>query len=120
MKKLKTITAAIATASMLAGCNGTLGVTSKRIPKGYEEKCGECREEIQNDYKYCKHCGTKVGEGTFKPYENINADVYGAPRDYELECEDCNYTEKEKTMGNIPDYCPYCGAEAEVKVSYDK
>lgn len=129
MKKVKIITSTLLAASMLASCSpaqeadtsskskADTGYEEKiKIPKGYEGKCGECREEIEDDYKFCAHCGTKVGEGSFEPYENYNECVYGAPQDYTLKCTKCGYTIEDSTMDGIPSYCPYCGIEAEVTI----
>lgn len=129
MKKVKIITSTLLAASMLAACSpeqetdtssklskADTGYEEKRVlSQDYEGKCGECREIIADDYKYCTYCGTKAGEGSFEPYENLNACVYGAPRDYKLVCPECGYTDEGSAMtGDIPGYCPYCGTEAEV------
>lgn len=120
MKKVKIITSTLLAVSMLASCtpgqdSGKGNAGNSDLSTDYEGKCGECREIIADDYKYCTYCGTKAGEGSFEPYENLNACVYGAPRDYKLVCPECGYTDEGSAMtGDIPGYCPYCGTEAEV------
>lgn len=126
MKKFKTIAATVMAATMLTSCSGD-GV--ERIPEKPEDKidndvemsfngeCGECFEKIEEDYVFCPYCGIKQSEIKFRPEDNDNPAVYGAPYDYTLHCSDCDFTMSGESEMNIPDYCPYCGQEADVEMT---
>ena len=34
----------------------------------YSGRCGNCHERLGKNDKYCRYCGTKRGEGKFRPY----------------------------------------------------
>ena len=57
----------------------------------YRGRCGNCHELFDNDEeKYCKYCGTKRGEGEFKPYDNQIYCIYGPmPEKRTRECVKC-------------------------------
>ncbi len=115
MKKMVLLASSVLTASMIASCGAEDDSKDSNLSTDYESKCGECRKEIEDHFNYCIYCGTKVGEGSFEPYENINECVYGAPCDYIIDCDECeNEHIIKNSMDGYPDYCPDCGSEADV------
>lgn len=85
----------------------------------YEGKCGNCQKHLKDADNYCRYCGTKHGEGSFEPYkpeDNQNECVYGAPITFLIECDKCDtgFEQGGMTGDPIPRYCPQCGTEADV------
>ena len=64
---------------------------------------------LGND-EYCRYCGTKRGEGEFKPYENFVPCVYGSPITYIHKCEKCGTEFQSNGMGGRAWYCYKCGS----------
>ena len=54
--------------------------------------CKNCHSLIFDDEKTCRYCGAKIeagpekesGEKPFQPQDNMNATVYGPPKDFDL------------------------------------
>lgn len=81
----------------------------------YEGRCGNCCRRLDEGDAYCRHCGTKRGEGKFEPYSNIMQCVYGPkPQKREYECSKCGYT-WERVVMTVDYHCPKCGGEARQK-----
>lgn len=75
----------------------------------YDGRCGNCHEELGENDKYCTECGTKRGEGEFKPYFNAWGDVlYGCPSLLKWKCSGCG---EEWTAIRFvgKSFCPKCG-----------
>lgn len=85
---------------------------------GYEElctdyngKCGNCHKRLGDD-EYCRYCGTRRGEGEFKPYKNVSYCIYGpAPRFRIHTCNQCGYNWHTHAMVDNEKFCPKCGNE---------
>ncbi|WP_407443828.1 hypothetical protein [Fibrobacter sp.] len=81
----------------------------KRIPKGYRDICGNCQAELLKGALYCDLCGTKRGEGEFKPIENLIAPLYGPPSEIKQHCSSCDYSWQRIGVGiEKSSYCPKC------------
>lgn len=81
----------------------------KRIPKGYRDICGNCQAELLKGALYCDLCGTKRGEGEFKPIENLIAPLYGPPSEIIQRCSSCDYSWQRIGVGiEKSSYCPKC------------
>ena len=73
----------------------------------YEGRCGNCHSMLSAKDKYCRYCGTPVGEGKFQPYKNETYCVYGPPVKELWHCPDCGYAWRSTVMGgDNPKYCP--------------
>lgn len=82
----------------------------------YDGRCGNCHRELPEDDKYCRYCGTKRGEGEFKPYYNVSYPLYGpSPILREHKCKECEYIWKTKRMDADQKFCPKCGKECDIK-----
>jgi rubredoxin len=80
----------------------------------YTGRCGNCHEHLGKD-KYCRICGTKRGEGAFKPYVDAYYPVYGPkPTETTHKCDVCGYTWSTYLMIDKERYCPECGGRATV------
>lgn len=80
----------------------------------YEGLCGNCHEPLGKEDKYCRTCGTKRGEGAFKPYVNKTYCVYGPMIANKYACPKCGKTWSECNPGGRGDtYCPQCGTKIE-------
>jgi hypothetical protein len=80
----------------------------------YTDRCGNCHTYLGKD-KYCRICGTKRGEGAFKPYLDAYSTVYGPrPMTRTHKCEICGYTWKTNLMIDHEDHCPECGGNSPV------
>ena len=82
----------------------------------YENICGNCRAGLGEKDKYCRVCGTKRGDGAFKPYKVEMNLVYGPPSFFESSpeevvhiCTACNKTWKKNRIKPQDKYCPVCG-----------
>lgn len=75
-----------------------------------EAWCGNCNAALDEFDKYCRHCGTKRGEGAFLPRQNGMEILYGPPMKYKFRCSNCNHVWMESTIGpSDSKYCPKCG-----------
>lgn len=85
----------------------------ERWSTDYEGRCGNCHSRLQENDKYCRHCGTRRGEGAFEPYQNLMQCIYG-PRPVERKhrCTQCPHTWVSCLMVDDEDYCPECGSPA--------
>ena len=80
----------------------------------YKGRCGNCHSHLQKGDKYCRNCGTKVGEGKFEPYINPTYCVYGPMVANKYTCPKCINTWSECNPGGRGDtYCPQCGTKIE-------
>ena len=80
----------------------------------YTNLCGNCHSVLEKKAKYCKNCGTKVGEGKFEPYVNESYCVYGPMVANKYTCPKCEYEWSECNPGGRGDtYCPQCGTKVE-------
>ena len=77
----------------------------------YEGLCGNCHQPLGLHDKYCKFCGTKRGEGDFRPFANPSYCVYGPLIAYKFICNKCgNIWTGEQLGGSGYQHCPECGA----------
>jgi len=90
-------------------------IESKKLCTDYEGKCGNCHKNLGNNDQYCRYCGTKRGEGEFKPYENVSYCIYGpAPRLRLHSCKSCGYEWNTHSMVASERYCPKCGTICQI------
>ena len=75
----------------------------------YENRCGNCNTLLSEADKYCTICGTKRGEGDFKPYNNKTDYLYGCPAIMKWKCNSCGYVWVNWSYDKKR-YCPECGA----------
>lgn len=72
--------------------------------------CGNCHAQLKENDKFCVVCGTRRGEGKFKPEDNEMYCVYGPPIKQIYRCRNCGYQWEISTLGGIrADFCPQCG-----------
>ena len=92
----------------------------KRLCADREGRCGECHKPLNGD-AYCRYCGTKAGEGSFEPYEDVICCVYGPPPvEREHVCKACGYEWTSFAMIDAEKYCPRCGGEVSSKEITDR
>ena len=85
-----------------------------RIPG--KNQCGNCHAYLPDGAKYCTICGTKAGEGAYKPYQGMMQCIYGPmPQKRTHVCENCGYSWTTCLMIDDHKYCPQCGGPAPVK-----
>ena len=78
-----------------------------------EGLCFNCHARVGTDSNYCSVCGTKVGEGEFKPFQNIMQCIYGPmPVKRVHTCKNCGYEWTTHEMIDKGRYCPKCGGPA--------
>lgn len=89
--------------------------SGKKWSTDYEGRCGNCHRRIQDNDKYCRYCGTRRGEGKYKPYQTIIQCIYG-PRPVKRvrKCTKCQMTWETQLMVDNEDYCPECGAPSKI------
>lgn len=76
----------------------------------YEGKCGNCHSSLANGDQYCRHCGTRRGEGKFEPYQNLMQCIYGPmPKKRTHFCPACNASWARELMIDDEAFCPHCG-----------
>ncbi len=77
----------------------------------YTDRCGNCHAYMEKTDKYCKYCGTKRGEGRFRPFKNPLYCVYGPPIKKKYRCKKCSHKWYTAALGGGEDslYCPQCG-----------
>jgi len=86
----------------------------------YEGRCGNCHKSLNDDDKYCRYCGTKRGEGAFKPYQNVMYCIYGPmPVKRTHKCKKCGNTWETMLMIDNEDFCPICGSKTKVYEEID-
>lgn len=75
------------------------------------DKCGNCHAILPKNALYCETCGTKRGDGKFKPHRNRPSIIYGPPIRITHHCSSCGNTWQKYGM-NIKQSssCPKCGA----------
>lgn len=81
----------------------------KKTDKG--DKCANCHASFPKNALYCETCGTKKGDGKFKPHRNRPRFIYGPPIRITHHCSSCGNTWQKYGM-NIKQSssCPKCGA----------
>lgn len=86
-------------------------VKINRKPKEYRGRCGNCQAPLLKGARYCDQCGTKKGNGEFKPFENTIRILYGPPIKIIQHCEACNYKWLKAGIGvKKSSYCPKCNS----------
>ena len=81
-----------------------------------KNQCGNCHAYLHDGAKYCTICGTKAGEGAYKPYQEMMQCIYGPmPLERTHVCENCGYSWTTCLMIDNQKYCPQCGGPAPVK-----
>ena len=84
----------------------------------YKGRCGNCHQELREKDKFCRFCGTRRGDGKFKPFLNSMYAVYGPPVKTKLKCNACEFSWESECLGSDRSkYCPQCGSEKIVQVS---
>lgn len=73
-------------------------------------QCGNCGKTLEDGDKYCRRCGTKAGEGTFKPKKNLSMQILYGPMPVKQvhRCTNCG---RIWTMFG-KEHCPECGKMA--------
>lgn len=85
------------------------GNTKKTTSNG--DKCANCQASLSKNALYCDTCGTKRGEGKFKPHRNRPSIIYGPPIRITHHCSSCGNTWQKFGMNIKPaSSCPKCGA----------
>ena len=75
-------------------------------------RCGKCWGYLKPKDNYCGKCGTKRGDGTFNPEDNIMQVIYGPPPEkFNFSCRSCGLKWSETLMINQNKFCPKCGNE---------
>lgn len=79
----------------------------------YTDRCGNCTEYMRPGDKYCRHCGTRRGEGRFLPFYNQSTVLYGAPMvKMKYRCDNCGHLWVTGVLGGDNSlYCPMCGCD---------
>lgn len=78
-----------------------------------KEQCGHCHAYLEPDDRYCRQCGTKVGDGAYAPYLDLMQCIYGPPpEEREHICQQCGYKWTTYRMIDDQKYCPKCGGPA--------
>ena len=97
------------------------GVPSKNgLSTDYEGRCGKCHAFIGEE-EFCRYCGTRRGEGEFKPYDNTPQCVYGPPPVRRLHtCPECGFEWENCVMLDRQRYCPKCGSRVSVAELHDR
>lgn len=85
------------------------GNIKKTTDKG--NKCANCHATLPQNALYCDTCGTKRGEGKFKPHRNRPSIIYGPPIRITHHCSSCGYIWQKFGMKiKNSSSCPKCGA----------
>ena len=81
--------------------------------KPMDTQCGNCHAYL-GDGAYCRICGTKRGEGKYRPYQNImQCIIYGPmPIKRVHTCQKCGYQWETCVMIDDERFCPKCGGKA--------
>ena len=76
-------------------------------------QCGHCGRYLSPEERYCPHCGTKRGEGTFSPCKNLMPCIYGPPPvERRKRCTKCGHEWSFYHMIDDENYCPKCRGRA--------
>lgn len=76
-----------------------------------ENQCGNCNAYLKEGDSYCRICGTRRGDGEYKPYQNIMQTIYGPmPVRREHICPVCGFKWDNCVMIDEDKYCPKCGS----------
>ena len=87
--------------------------------RNYENRCGNCKEYIGSNDKYCRHCGTKRGEGAYEPYFEDMRCAYGPPVKVKTKCLSCGYIWITGNLGgDRSEFCPQCGKKTVDIINY--
>ncbi len=87
----------------------------KWVTPSREKQCGNCHKFLSEGDVYCRFCGTKKGEGEYKPYLNVMVCIYGPmPLDRLHKCESCGHEWTTCDMVDDEKFCPKCGGNAPV------
>ena len=82
----------------------------------YEGKCGNCHKSLSDGDRYCRHCGTRRGEGKFEPYMNLMQCIYGPlPVKRTHTCPTCRTAWVRELMIDNEIYCPHCGGRVVIQ-----
>ena len=85
------------------------GNIKKTTDKG--NKCANCHAILPKNALYCDACGTKRGDGKFKPQRNRPRAIYGPPIRITHHCSSCGYIWQKSGMKiKNSSRCPKCGA----------
>ena len=85
------------------------GNIKKTTDKG--NKCANCHAILSKNALYCDACGTKRGDGKFKPLRNRPRAIYGPPIRITHHCSSCGYIWQKSGMKiKNSSSCPKCGA----------
>lgn len=85
------------------------GNIKKTTDKG--NKCANCHAILPKNALYCDTCGTKRGDGKFKPQRNRPRAIYGPPIRITHHCSSCGYIWQKSGMKiKNSSSCPKCGA----------
>ena len=80
----------------------------------YHNRCGHCHEYIGED-RYCRYCGTKRGQGEYKPYLDLMQCIYGPmPIERTHKCTRCGNEYTVVSMLDNERYCPLCGGKTTI------
>lgn len=93
---------------MKNGINRAAGRGERRIPI-----CGNCHSRVDANDKYCRICGTKIGDDYIHPSSQLMQCIYGPmPVERTHVCEKCGYTWTTCLMIDSEKFCPKCGGRA--------
>lgn len=82
-------------------------------------KCNNCGNNILENDRFCRYCGTKKGEGSYNPEDDIIADLYGPPTyEYHI-CGNCGRRFKMIIFDISNAYCPECAKKSDKPVLKD-
>ncbi len=77
--------------------------------KNKKDCCKNCNEPLPKDATICNQCGTKKGDGEFKPSRNRARFIYGPPITIVQHCSACDFKWKKYGMSiKEATRCPNC------------
>lgn len=77
--------------------------------KSQKTCCKNCGAALAKDDSSCKQCGTKKGDGEFKPSRNRARFIYGPPITIVQHCSACDFKWKKYGMSiREATRCPNC------------
>ena len=65
---------------ILRWLEGNASMSEWFVEEDRTDRCRNCNSIFEGNEAYCKYCGTKRGEGKFRPGDNPIVCVYGPPR----------------------------------------
>ena len=82
----------------------------------YRKVCGNCGAKVTEGDKYCRICGTLVGNGAFVPQMSMTGNRLYGPRPIPRRhvCENCGHQWTTSLMVDKEAYCPNCGGPAPI------